>query len=66
MDLGGYKPSGLGNFLKNDKVRELIEEYEDGRIKSVKDLKRELEENGIVLSLSTLNNYLGELKKVFV
>lgn len=52
-------------FVKNPIARNLLESYEKGEIKSVKELNEELAKKGIKISSSTLYNYLAELKVLF-
>lgn len=63
---GGYKTSKFSQFIANSDVKELLKLYKEGEIKSIDALRLELDKIGIKIGLSTLKNYLAELKKVLI
>lgn len=60
----GYKTSKFKEFIENPVAQELLKSYNDGTIKSVKDLVGELEKRGIVIAIPTLRNYMRQIKEV--
>jgi hypothetical protein len=59
----GYKTSSkFLEFVNNPIVKKLLDDY-PGRIKSVNQLQKELEENDMRIGISTLNQYMKKIKE---
>jgi hypothetical protein len=54
--------SGLEEFISNPAVGELINQYEEGQIRTIQDLLQRLNEINFKLSICTLKRYLKKIK----
>lgn len=60
----GYKTSKFKEFIENPVVQELLKAYHKGTIKSLDNLRIALDQKGIKIAISTLKNYMKQIKEV--
>lgn len=65
FDWTDLKPSKFGDFIKNPKTEELLKKFENGFIKPIVELQRQLELIGLKIPIATLKRYLKQIKVTF-